>query len=548
MKRLILFYPMGIVHFRNLEILKKNLPGFRFRVIVESWVEEKAPELLSNIKPVDRVTVEDNRLLQEAWETIDTHIDALFLSMAYPTPFRLHLVYEAAKRNIPVIAIEEVNQLALNDGIINHYFLPLDYLGVPSIIEKDRFIELGVPEDKIIVTGWPFFDYKASLEDHRYFDIRKKYNLQPGKKCCLLVLGSLKERDRVSLESWDVRQEILNIVSRGLPSEGYQLLIKPHPTETETELQEIHKQVPDAVLLNPKHPIEPLLAQTDLVVNRGNSQVTLLAMLRNKPLIVVPAGLKTIFHGLLDTIISNSSSEFRRILVDHSRGEKKDYEKILSIHFPLTQKQAVKEVKRLFTTALQKKITDTRDKKIYISLLYAFLGDIVTAKQVIAETEAEETTYTSLLEKLYNRRITPGEFGKLLNYFPAKMVRWHLQALYIRVLIKAKNKKQLPGAVSLLEGFDGEVNPHYFIEELVKRIELEYQAGNNRKAEELVEKFSPDYSVFDYYRQAFDMLRFVYQGKGKSQGIRKILWLLMNLNKAYAREIIKENLVRFAHS
>jgi hypothetical protein len=544
MKRLILFYPTGIVHFRNLELLKKNLPGFRFRVIVESWVEEKAPEVLSNIKPVDRVTIEDNRLLQEAWETIDAHIDILFLSMAYPTSFRLHLVYEAVKRNIPVIAIEEVNQLALNNGIINHYFLPLDYLGVPSIIEKDLFVELGIPEDKIMITGWPFFDYNEALKDHRYFDIRKKYNLQPGKKSCLLVLGSLKECDRVSLESRAVRQEILDIVSRGLPSEGYQLLIKPHPTETETELQEIQKQVPDAVLLNPKHPIEPLLAQTDLVVNRGNSQVTLLAMMRNKPLIVVPAGLKTIFHGLLDTIISNSSSEFRRILVDHSRGEKKDYEKILTNHFPISQKQAVHEVKRLFGAALKKKITDTRNKKIYISLLYAFLGDILTAKKVIAEIAGEETTSTSLLEKLYNHKITPGEFGKLLNYFPAKMVRWHLQALYIRVLIKAKNKKQLPGAVSLLEGFDGEVNPHYFIEELVKRIELEYQAGNNRKAEELVKKFHPGYSVFDYYRQAFDMLRFVYQSQGKRPGFRKILWLLKNLNTPYAREFIKDKFKR----
>jgi hypothetical protein len=513
-------------------------------VIIESWVEEKAPEVLSNIKPVNRVTVEDSRLPQEAWETMDKHIDALFLSMAYPTPLRLHLVYEAAKRNIPVIAIEEVNQLALNDGIINHYFLPLDYLGVPSVIEKDRFIELGIPENTIIVTGWPFFDYKAILEDHRYFDMRKKYNIQPDKKCCLLVLGSLKERDMVSLESWKVRQELVDIVSWGLPSEGYQLLIKPHPIETEAGLQEIQKQAPDAVLLNPKHHIEPLLAQTDLVVNRGNSQVTLLALLRNKPLIVVPAGLKTIFHGVLDSIIANSSSEFRRLLVDYSRKEKKDYEKILNIHFPLTQKQVVQEVNRLFTTALKKKITASGDKKIYISLLYAFLGDIVTAKKVIAEAAGEETASTSLLEKLYNHKITPGEFGMLLNHFPGKITRWHLQALYIRVLIKGKNKKQLSGAAALLEGFDGEVNPHYFIEELVKRIELEYQAGNDSKAEELVERFCTDYSVFDYYRQAFDMLRFVYQNQRKRPGLRKILWLLKNLNTPYTREFIKDKLKR----
>jgi hypothetical protein len=543
MKRLILFYPMGIVHFRNLEILKKHLPDYRFKVVVEPWVEEKAPEVLNNIKPKDRVKEKDGRLPQGAWEKNDKHIDALFLSTAHPNLFRLHLVYEAAKRNIPVISIEEVNQLALNDGIINHYFLPLDYLGVPSIIEKDRFVELGVPEDKIMVTGWPFFDYNAALEDHRYFDLKKKYNLQPGKKCCLLILGSLKERDIVSLETREVRREILDIVSRGLPAEGYQLLIKPHPTETETELQEIQKQVPDAVLLNPKLPIEPLLAQIDLVANRGNSQVTLLTLLRKKPLIVVPVGLKTIFHGLLDSIISESSSEFRRLLVDHSRGERKDYEKILALHFPITQKQAVHEVKRLFAAVLKKKITDTGDKKIYISLLYAFQGDMGTAKRVI-EAGSEETASAALLGKLYNHKITPEEFEILLQHFPTKMVRWHLQALYIRVLIKVKHKKQLPAAVSLLAGFDGEVNPHYFIQDLVKRIELEYRAGNNNKAEELTDKFYPVYSVFDHYRQAFDMLRFVYREKRKTPGIRKILWFFKNLAKAFARGIIKNKLKR----
>lgn len=543
MKPMILFYPTGIVHFRNLEILRKHLPGFKFRVIIESWVEEKAPEVLSNIKRPDRVRAEKSRLPQHAWENRDKYIDVLFLSMAYPNPLRLHLVYEAARRNIPVIAIEEVNQLALNDGIINHYFLPLDYLGVPSNIEKDRFVELGVPEDKIMVTGWPFFDYQAAMEDHRYFDMRKKYHIQADKKCCLLVLGSLKERDMVSLESWKVRQEILDIASWGLP-EGYQLLIKPHPIETEAGLQEIQKQAADAVLLNPKHPIEPLLAQTDLVVNRGNSQVTLLALLRKKPLIIVPAGLKTIFHGVLDSIIVNSSSEFRRLLVDYSRREKKDYEKILDIHFPFTQKQAVQEVKRLFNKALKRKVTDTRDKKIYISILYAFLGDMVTAKKIITEAAGEETASIALLKKLYNHKIIPGEFGALLSHFPGEIIRWHLQALYIRILIKGKNKKQLSEAAALLEGFDGEVNPHYFIEDLVKRVELEYQSGNNSSAEELVEKFHSDYSVFEYYRQAFDMLRFVYRNQRKRPGLRKLFWVLKNLNKPYVRKFIKEKLKR----
>ena len=521
----VLFYPTGIVHFRNLEILKKNLPDFKFRVIVEPWVNEKAPEVLANIKPADRVPLKNGQLSREEWEKVRI----LFLSMAYPNLFRLGMVYEAVKRNIPVMAIEEVNQLALNDGMINHYFLPLDYLGVPSNEEREKFLQLGVPDESIMITGWPFFDYEAVLENHRYFDMKKKYNLQRGMKCCLLVLGSLKERDIVSLETRKVRQEILQIVSTGL-SDVYLLLIKPHPIETEAGLQEIRKQVPDAILLDPKTPIETLLAQSDLVVNRGNSQVTLLAMLKKKPVIVVPMGLKTLFHGTADFIISNSPSEFRRMLVDYSRGEVKDYQKILGIHFPFTQKQALEKVKLLFTTALKKGTTGNINRKLYISILYAFLGEMKRAREILGELP--EHQMIPLLKKLYNQSIKPEGFRVLLDYFPGKVVRWHLQALYIR----AAGRKCL---TSLLEGFDGDVNPHYFIEDLIKRVELEYRAGNETKAEELMGKLYEDYFDFDCHRQAFDMLRFVYSQRRKSRWLRKILWLLKNLNKSYTRKCIK---------
>jgi hypothetical protein len=522
---LVLFYPTGIVHFRNLEILKRNIPGFSFRVIVEPWVNDKAPEVLANIKPEDQVQVVNGQLPREVWD--DVRI--LFLSMAYPNLFRLGMVYEAVKRDIPIIAIEEVNQLALNNGMINHYFLPLDFLGVPSNEERERFLQLGLPDGSIMVTGWPFFDYEAVLKDHRYFDMKKRYNLPRGMKCCLLVLGSLKERDIVSLETRKVRQEILQVVSMGL-SDVYRLVIKPHPIETEAGLEEIRQQVPDAILLDPKYPIEMLLAQSDLVVNRGNSQVTLLAMLKNKPVIVVPAGLKTMFHGTADSFISNSPSEFRRLLVDYSRGEEKDYQKILRIHFPFTQKQALEKVRLLFTAALQKGTQDTTERKLFISVLYAFLGEKKRAREVLDELPPHQAT--PLLKKLYHHSIKPEGFRVLLDQFTGKIVRWHLQALYIRTA--GRNC-----LTSLLEGFDGDVNPHYFIEDLIKLVELEYRAGNDTRAEALMEKFYEDYIDFDCHRQAFEMLRFVYSGGRKYRWLRKILWLLKNLNKAYTRKCIK---------
>jgi hypothetical protein len=535
-KAVVLFYPTGIVHMRNLEVLRKILPGYRFLVIVESWMKKSAPEVLKKIEPGDRVMVEKGKLPKAVWKT---PVDILFLSMAYPNPFRLHLVYEAAKRNIPVTAIEEVNQLALNDGIINHYFLPIDYFGVPSEVEKKKFVELGLPGASIRVTGWPFFDKAAVLKPRDGFKLRETCKIAGNKKCCLLVLGSLKESDIVSLETRGVRHEILDVVSRGL-RQDYQLLIKPHPVETEAALEDIKKQVPDAVVLDPKLPIEPVLAQADLVVNRGNSQVTLLAMLQGKPLIVVPVGMRTIFHGPLDSLIADSPSAFSAIQDSHFFGGTRNYKRILDTHFPLTERQAPAKVKELFRAALEKETKVGIDKKIYISILFAFLGDISQARQVANGMQGQAAV--TLLMKLYDRAISVEEFKTLLEQFTGKIIRWHLQALFIRHLLKVKDKKVIEEGISLLEGFDCDVNPHYFIDEMVGRIELEYKSGREAEAKRLFEKFCNDYSVFPYYKQAFDMLDYVYRRHPKHPRLSKTLWLLKNWNKNYTRHYIKKKI------
>jgi hypothetical protein len=529
--RVVLFYPTGVVHFRNLEVMKQHTAGYRFKVIIEPWVPATAAEVLETIAEEDRVIVKDNRVSRDVWD----EVNVLFLSMAYPNPFRLGLVYEACKRNIPVMAIEEVNQLALNDGIINHYFLPLDYFGVPSDVEVEKFLELGLKEETLMVTGWPFFNREPVLaaDNHSDFHIKEEYDIPDEKKCCLLVLGSLKEFDIVSLETRRVRRHILEVVSGGL-TEEYQLLIKPHPIETETALQEIREQAPDAILLKPKHRIEPLLEQSDLVVNRGNSQVTLLAMLQKKNLIVAPAGLNTIFHGHLDEIVADSPEQFRRIL-----DKRFDYEHVVSTHFPLSQEEALEQVRELLANAVENGSVPAINRRLYISVLFAFLGDMARANQVL-EVYLDEPQ-AQMLKPLYSGQIGVHGFRELLTHFPAPVHRWHLQALWVRLLSRHRHRPEvLKSAVELLEGFEGDVNPHYFIDDLVKRIELEYRAGRRLVAERLTGKLHDDYRVFDYYKEAFDMMHFTYGGAPGWQGVKKTFWLLAHITKSYTRKYIKD--------
>jgi hypothetical protein len=532
---LVLYYPTGIVHFRNLEILKKTMPDTRFRVVVEPWVKLTAREVLADFVPEDIADVENNSLPDRAWE----NVEVLFLCMASPNRFRLYLVNEAVKRGIPVTAVEEVNQLALNDGIINHYFLPIDYFGVPSAVEKERFIDIGLEADSIKVTGWPFFNKDAGPVQGPGFDMRAEYNIAPGKKCCLLVLGSLKEFDIVSLETREVRKQILETVYNGLP-EDYQLLIKPHPIEFNQLLQAIREQVPGAVILNPKHPIEPLLAQSDMIVNRGNSQVTLLAMLQKKPLIVVPAGLNTIFHGILDEIICDSPERFREIALHYDAGNMPVYDELLALHFPLNQEEAQERVKGLIAEAIDAGVPSGSTKHLYIAILFAFLGDTTVAADTLERFNAEPAV--PLLTKLFQGQIGAEEFEELSNLFPGSIQRWHLQALFIRSLTKQKDKQLPAEAVALLEGFEGQVNPHSFIEELMQRVELEYRAGRTETAEQLADKLYRDYSIYKYFRETFALMRYVYRNGAKYHSLRKFLWLASHPFSNYTRKYIKDKL------
>lgn len=543
----VLYYPTGIVHFRNLGILKKYLPGFRFRVIVEPWVIENAPEVLEKLDPEERVEVKKGAVPQEVW---DDNINILFLSMAYPNPFRLHLVYEAAKRDIPVVAMEEVNQLALNDGIINHYFLPVDYLGVASGVEKEKFMDLGLPARSITVTGWPFFNKESVEGAQREIRMRKQYEMATKTKTCLLILGSLKEYDMVSLETRYIRNEILRVVSEGLAGtrKVVDLKIKPHPIETEEGIEEIKRLVPGAVVVDPRSPIEPLLTEADVVVNRGNSQVTLLALMQYKPVIIVPGGLQTVFHGVLDSVITDSPQQFTNILDEYfkDRLDREAYQTLLNLHFPIENEQALRKVKRLFYSALEGRGGRGRGEnpnKAYISILYAYLGNAARAREIALTLE--DGQLSSLLVKLFNRSIEPEDFERLQVEFPGKMVQWHLQALYIRsISVCLKRQCVLEKAVPLLEGFDGDVNPHYFMDDIVKRIELEYRAGNDDRAADLVKKFYRDYSVYAHYKQAFDMLDFVYRKHKSGSRFWKFLWLLTHIGKGHSRKYIKEKLKR----
>ncbi len=518
----VLYYPTGAVHLRNLDVLRR-LPGCRFRVIVEPWLAAQ-PAALACVPDGERVAAADGGLSADAWAGV--HL--LFFCMAAPNRFRFTLLREARSRSIPAVAVEEVNQLALNDGRINHYVLPLTGLGAASEEERTRFLPLGWAPPAVSVTGWPFGAEPAAVPAPR--------NGGGAARTCLLVLGSLKERDIVSLETRAVRRRILETLA-GLP-DPWQLEIKPHPIETSASLAEIRLLAPRARLIEPQAAIEPLLDGADLVANRGNSQAVLQAMRRSKPLAVIPAGLPTIFHGHLDEVLAESPRELAAIAARAAAGAAPDYQPLLTRHWPLGQAESLRRVEALFDSALRPPAgEDTRAAGLLLALIAAHIGLEREAAALLADpaNDAAAGRLASLLDGSFE----PASWDALTARLPGAMPRWHLQAQLVRLALRRPPRgAALAGLVDRLDGFCGEMNAHYFIDELVGRAELEFRLGRRAAAEDLLARLEPEYGVFPFRRQAFGMLRFAYRHGRDSAGLRRGAWLLGHPHAAWTRRVI----------
>ena len=109
MNPIIVYYPVGTVHMRNLDLLAEALPDFEFRVFYprQTWF---APDEVRKY-PYEHAFDRDGKIPAELF---DGDVRALILSIAAVEGTIAKLITAAFERGIPVIAIEEVIQLALN--------------------------------------------------------------------------------------------------------------------------------------------------------------------------------------------------------------------------------------------------------------------------------------------------------------------------------------------------------------------------------------------------------------------------------------------------
>ena len=491
----------GLTHLYNQDILQRSLPEFHFTGLLDKQLNHLRGLKAVHALDIDIVTHESHFVDDSLWHPPP---DLLFFSIASPNPFRCRLLQRAIHLNIPILAVQEVNQMANHVGELTHYFLPVDQLGVASNYEADVFQKLGYQPEQTILTGWPFYSANKLQPPTDKGKLKKDLGFKTDTKIGLLILGFLKERSIESFETIRTRQGMLRNLSEGLPRDVI-LLVKPHPAEDTAIVKEsLNECAPGAIVMDSKVPIEDALAISDLVISRGNSQVMFEAMLRGIPLVIVPLGLRTLFDDLAPELIATSPDQLREVC-ERILKNAPDYSEVLSVHAPLSEDESIERTAAFFRKAiLNSPLMPVWSKRLDLCLQMKFSGmDVEACEELDAlrldvSLPQEYRSAPESLGSLFEDRAEPAEIAELVEIFENHRIRqWHIQALWIRQMHRFKRDRNLlRSGLPLIQSFDGSVNPHYFIKELMMRMDLEYREGNEGLADRFREWFQRDYYFY----------------------------------------------------
>jgi tetratricopeptide (TPR) repeat protein len=329
----LLFYPTSPVHVRDMQKVLGKLSGWRCTAIVYQPLARVAPGIAAALSAqgVESIEIDQETELEKYLSS-----DAAVLALgAVFESFALDLLAWAKSRQIPVIGIEEVAQLALNQFDINNYDAPFDRLFVASLDEQRRFLELGYPQQMLSVSGLlanERFDANQNIDANEFL---LKIGITNGQKSLVYTTSPL--RGRLSLHNKDdllFREAVLTQIAIASRKMGCKTIIKLHPNEEREAAREwIHKVIPDAMVLGRETNMDELFAVTGVLVNRGNSQTCLEAVLRGIPTVVSACGLKTVFHDDGGVYVVDELSELSDAIERAAKEGPLDNSRIKAKHF-----------------------------------------------------------------------------------------------------------------------------------------------------------------------------------------------------------------------
>lgn len=458
-KKTILINPISPVHARNVEIFKKYLPEFHVRSICNprfSWYKD-------NRKHNDSEMIYfPNKFFQRTPPGAFEDAEALILFTAQSRVPACSLVEEASRRSIPVIAVEEVHTMMLEQGYVNNYVLPVDHLFVMSGYERDAFIKAGVPEEVINITGNMFRGIgRAPLNALEKDKLKKELGLASHKPVATLGLAFLSPHN----ETIQVRKKLIEYVSRGLP-DAYSLLIKPHPSEQEKDLDRfVHAIAPEARIAPAGCPIDSILDITDIFFNRGNSQTVIDALEKKVPVIPVPVGRTTLFKGLLDKIIVSGEGDVKTAIDVIKKGGMPIYDELFSRYLTIGPEKSLENIIsgiRVITEA--KQLYKPQERLLDISLFWAWMGFTRQALKTLSRTRSAgfDAGISEKIARLVSKKADRDDLSFLRKWCGTGYKERIIQSLWISIL-HARNAKLDSNDREWFKGFPPEMNRLHFL-------------------------------------------------------------------------------------
>lgn len=274
-----------------------KLPDWAVEAIVYRPLEQVAPGIEAALVG-HRIPFRSIELDASLNLALPDHADVLMLGAVFE-PFALELMAWARQRAIPVAAVEEVAQLGLNQADINNYDAPFDRLFLASHDEEERFVSLGYSPHILAVSGLPSYERIAAGGRADTAGILRLLGMGPDARPIVYTTSPL--RSRLAIHNKDdsaFRVAILRQLAASSHGTGRRVIVKLHPNEDMSVARPaILSAIPNAIIIGREMSIDDILAVAGVLVNRGNSQTCLEAVLRGVPTVVAACGLRTLFHG-----------------------------------------------------------------------------------------------------------------------------------------------------------------------------------------------------------------------------------------------------------
>jgi len=479
---ILLFNPVSMVHYRNIRLFDGRIDGYRTRCVLNP----KFPWFSGRDK-VDYETsyFANNRLRAEVFDKVK----AVVVFSAQARLASCYLVQEAALRSIPVIAIEEVYQMMLEQGYVNEYFLPADHLFVGSDYERRKFVDFGVPEEAVEATGC-MFAYPQGSPDK--VALRAKFGLRKDSRVAVLSLAY----QTPSGETLEIRRKLLEFVSVNLP-ERYELIVKPHPAEQDDDIAAFVKRfAPEAKIADKFTPIGDILSITDILLNRGTSQVVIDALRRKIQVIAVPMGREIFLRGMLDEIIADDANGMRNAFCAVEQKGFDLYKPVFDRYLNISPEDALKRALSRIHEIADKKDTFQAGRRLAeIALFWAWMGYVPQAKRTlerVKDTVGISNLPLDDINRLISCKAGWDEIKRLRLWAPAGYRRWLMQSLWIRS--KYATASKLSGEdKEWFREFPPRMNREYFIPAVIMLCWCYLRSGMRAEFESLLVKVYEEY-------------------------------------------------------